>query len=293
MKYFNLYIPLLLLLISCKEANKNTDSIQNSTAQIDSVITNNKDGVVFLTEFYKNYYGAYRDREGIEEYVSSRILKRMDSLTIEDNLILDYNPFIYGQDWDENVLMKSIEIKPLKNKNEYRVSFLKFMNNDEERTNIDFLLKNNREGKLLIYSILNDEYLNFKKNTNITHNKTKSKAIINSWQNDHIEIHITTDNITYLFNGQCIYAFSVKILNDTEVELIWGEIGMDCVNDMQFNETFGLSKELIPQKGKPFAKYSLEKEVVTVTYYYKEWVESYKKKINNKPFLDVFYFKDE
>ncbi|KGK30888.1 hypothetical protein EL45_08240 [Cellulophaga sp. E6(2014)] len=291
MKYFNLYIPLLLLLISCKEANKNTDSIQNSTAQIDSVITNNKDGVVILTEFYKKYYGEYRDREGIEEYVSSRILKRMDSLTIEDNLMLDYDPFIYGQDWDENILMKSIEIKPLKNRDEYRVSFFRFANSDEKRTNIDLLLKNNSDGKLLIYSILNDEYLNFK--NNIANNKTKSKAIIDSWQNDHIEIHITTDNLTYLFNGQCIYAFSIKIVNDTEVELIWGEIGMDCVNDMQFNETFGLSKELIPQKGKPFAKYSLEKEVVTVTYYYKEWVDSYKNKINNKPFMDVFYFKDE
>ena len=53
MKYFNLYITLLALLISCKEANQNTDSIQNSSTQIDSVITNNKDGVVFLTDFYK------------------------------------------------------------------------------------------------------------------------------------------------------------------------------------------------------------------------------------------------
>ncbi|ADV51245.1 DUF3828 domain-containing protein [Cellulophaga sp. E16_2] len=291
MKYFNLYITLLVMLISCKEENQNTGSTKNTTTQIDSVITNNKLGVDFLTEFYKKYYGEYRVREGIEEYVSPRILKRMDSLTIEDNLILDYNPFIYGQDWDENVLMKSIEIKPLKNKNEYRVSFFKFENNDEERTNIDFLLKNNREGKLLIYSILNDEYLNFKKNANISHNKTKS--IIDSWQNDHIEIHITTDNLTYLFNGQCIYAFSVKILNDTEVELIWGEIGMDCANDMQFNETFGLSKELIPQKGKPFAKYSLEKEVVNVNYYYENWVNLYKTQINVKPFMNSFYAKDE
>lgn len=85
----------------------------------------------------------------------------MVSLTMDDNLILDYDPFIYGQDWDENVLIKSLEIKPLKNKNEYRVSFFRFEKNDEKRTNIDLLLKNNSEGKPLIYSILNDEYLNF------------------------------------------------------------------------------------------------------------------------------------
>lgn len=163
MKYFNLYITLLaLLLISCKETNHNTDGIQNTNTQLNSVSNfNNNDGVAFLTEFYAKYYGENRDKKGIEKYVSNRILKRMDSLTMEDNLILDYDPFISGQDWDENVLKKSLEIIPLKNKNEYRVSFFRFNKDDEERTKIDLLLKNNSEDKLLIYSILNNEYLNF------------------------------------------------------------------------------------------------------------------------------------
>lgn len=124
-------------------------------------------------------------------------------------------------------------------------------------------------------------------------NEIKTKTVLDSWQNDSVEIQITTNNINYLFNGQCIYAFPVKILNNKEAELIWGEIGMDCVSDMQFNKTFGLSIEQIPQKGKPFAKYSLEKEVVNVTYYYEEWVDLYKKQINTKPFMNTFYAKKE
>lgn len=124
-------------------------------------------------------------------------------------------------------------------------------------------------------------------------NELKVKSIVDSWQNDYIEINITTDNISYLFNGQCIYAFPVKIIADNEVELIWGEIGMDCVNDMHLYETFGLNSELVPKKGKPFAKYKLEKGIVNVTYYYKEWVSSYKNQINNKPFMNVFFSKNE
>ena len=68
---------------------------------------------------------------------------------------------------------------------------------------------------------------------------------------------------------------------------------MDCVNDMHLYETFGLNSELVPKKGKPFAKYKLEKGIVNVTYYYKEWVSSYKNQINNKPFVNVFFSKNE
>lgn len=131
------------------------------------------------------------------------------------------------------------------------------------------------------------------KSINPNNNLLKKTSILNSWQNDNIEIHITKNGITYLFHGQCVYAFPVNILNDKEVELIWGETGKDCVYDVKFNKTFGLSKEKTPQKGKPFAKYTLEKDVVNVTYYYQEWVNSYKEKINIKPFMDEFYIKKE
>ncbi len=67
MKYFNLYITLLALLISCKEVKHNPDSIQNSSSQLDSIITNDNDGVVFIKEFYTKYYSEFRDRKGIEK----------------------------------------------------------------------------------------------------------------------------------------------------------------------------------------------------------------------------------
>ncbi|WP_136667871.1 hypothetical protein [Flavobacterium sp. H122] len=126
---------------------------------------------------------------------------------------------------------------------------------------------------------------------------TKKLAILNSWKNDNIEIHITIDNIFYLFHGQCLYTFPVKILNDNEVELIWGYIGRDCVYDVLFDETFDLPKDKIPQNGKPFSKYTLENNVVKVTYYYNEWLKKYRKKMeeNDKPypFLTSFSIKRE
>jgi hypothetical protein len=174
MKYFSLYVTIVVLFINCKKVEHNTGIAQKSNTQIDSVIKNSKkDGVAFLTEFYTKYYGENKSRENIANYVSNRILNRMDSLTIADNLILDYDPFIYGQDWDEKVLIKSLKIKPLKNDNQYSVSFFKFDKNDKERTNIDILLQDNEKGKLLIYSILSDEYLNFK-TTRVDNNSTKT-----------------------------------------------------------------------------------------------------------------------
>ena len=175
MKYFSLYITIVVLFINCKKADHYNGSAQKSNTQIDSAVSDNKkDGVEFLTEFYIKYYGENKSRENIANYVSNRILMRIDSLTIGDNVILDYDPFIYGQDWDEKELVKSLKIKPLENKNEYTVSFFKFNKNGKERTNIDILLEDNGKGKFLIYSILSDEYLNFKK-TIVDNNSTKIK----------------------------------------------------------------------------------------------------------------------
>ena len=124
-----------------------------------------------------------------------------------------------------------------------------------------------------------------------------SKSIFNSWQNDGIEIHINSNNVSYLFHGQCVYSFSVKVLNDNEVELIWGYKGRDCVYDVLFDETFGLPKDKIPQNGKPFSKYTLENDILKVTYYYNDWLNMYRKKMeeNDKPypFLNSFSIKTE
>lgn len=164
---------LLGLLINCKQTNQSIISSDDQINSLNPAITDNvNEGIEFLKEFYTKYYGEYRDRKGLENYVSSRILNRMDSLSSEENLTLDYDPFIQGQDWDTNVLMKSLRINPLKNKNEYRVSFLLF--EERDTTNIELLLKKNEKGKLLIYSILNDEYLNF---SYIEKNESKTELV--------------------------------------------------------------------------------------------------------------------
>lgn len=162
MKYFQLFIVLLALFIGCKQKRQPVNNLNPIRQTQSETIVNDKQAIAFLTDFYIKYYGEHRDKKGIENYVSKRLLNRMDSLTSRENLELDYDPFIQGQDWDSEILIKTLEIKPLKNENEYRVSFLRFENRNEEKTNVDFILNIDEDGKFRIYSILNDEYLNFK-----------------------------------------------------------------------------------------------------------------------------------
>jgi uncharacterized protein YcfL len=64
MKYFNLYI-VLLLFIGCKQNGQSRHSNESSIVQTNSVITNdNKEGVKFLMDFYTKYYDEYSDRKG-------------------------------------------------------------------------------------------------------------------------------------------------------------------------------------------------------------------------------------
>ncbi|WP_081411690.1 DUF3828 domain-containing protein [Chryseobacterium gregarium] len=128
--------------------------------------THSKEAIKMLRDFYLNFYSSDEPldkKKSMKDFVSSRVLKRIDSLTKNpENLIIDYDPFIKGQDYNGESIKKSLEIKPLKNNDEYRVSFLQFGGQDEAKTNIDVLVKKDDSGKFLIYSIINDEHLNFK-----------------------------------------------------------------------------------------------------------------------------------
>ncbi|SFI50085.1 DUF3828 domain-containing protein [Halpernia frigidisoli] len=151
------------VLTSCKQETKNFSKIELTKDSIG--VIKSKDAVNTLKEFYFAFYGSDKpinDRRLMHKYVSERVLKRIDSLTANpENIILDYDPFINAQDFDGKVIKKTLEIRPLENPNEYRASFLLFGEKNEKQTNIDFLLKKNKDGKLLIYSILSDNYLNF------------------------------------------------------------------------------------------------------------------------------------
>lgn len=93
-------------------------------------------------------------------------------------------------------------------------------------------------------------------------------SIFSRWN----DIGISMTQISFYIHGQCIYTFPTKIINKNEVELIWSPDG-DCVFDAGFYDDFGIKN--VPEVGKPFAKYTLNSEILTVTYYYPEWAKKY------------------
>lgn len=222
--------------------------------------------------------------------------------------ILYFNPALVDKRYPDQYMWaypNDIESLIVIDKNKLQVSLNSNYSRDDSHTQpknqkeLPFLFFNGRtsqpEAKISginKYQVLPLQSILKKIQINGFDHSVKISQIFSSWQNDQVEIHIDKDNMTYLFNGQCIYAFDVKIINDNEVELIWGATGMDCTSDMQFAKTFGLSKNLIPQKGKPFAKYSLKNNVINVTYYYKEWIDAYRNQIGEKPFFHEFYLKE-
>lgn len=226
MKNYNIKIVTTLLcfiIINCKQTNQSVIGIQKNVAQLNSVLDtthHSKEGAIFLREFYQKYYGKHGKVKGMENYVSYRVLNKIDSLTAGDNLILDYDPFIQGQDWDINVLMKTLEIKALKNVDEYRVSFHLFDKENEGKDHIDLLLKKNEKGNLMIYSILNDEYFNFKtqKNDTVKIESKSSNAIKKEidiegfWRKDcggNLTLLDIQNNEGYLF----LYSFNSIYIN--------------------------------------------------------------------------------
>lgn len=293
MKYTTIKIILLLcLLVNCKHNNPN--DTKASSTQLNSVISINKEEVGFLTKFYTKYYGEYRDRKGIENYVSHRILNRIDSLTTGDNLILDYDPFIKGQDWDVNVLVNSLKIEPLKNKNEYRVSFLLFGNKEEQRTNIDLLLNVNNKGKLLIYSILNDEYLNFRTEKTIKpegkplhyeKNKINIKGLWSLHCGGDLTIFDISENKGYL----SLYSFNKIYINTILKETSLSNEYDLYFDNSEFKEKYYDNYEYIENdddisKTTPIGKIKLESKNKMII----EWIGLYNIKLKKLQFVNDF-----
>ena len=161
-----------IFLIACKNEyrNKSTTIISrtnkvkviNENVDIDSVFLKRKQDINFIKDFYLSTYGNENlsDDKNKEKYISKRILKRLDSLTNRDDLILDYDPFIKGQDFFADTIKKYINIKSI-DKDIYAVNFLLFGNKNEKTTKIEIQLKKDNQGNNKINAILNDEYLNF------------------------------------------------------------------------------------------------------------------------------------
>ncbi|MGO4709818.1 DUF3828 domain-containing protein [Chryseobacterium sp. 2TAF14] len=235
MKYSLLrFIVLICLFINCKQKKENYISNEDQYQQQNSnVLSSTEKCKELITEFYSKYYSNNVDRKGLENYVSSRILNRMDSLSEENNLILDYDPFIKGQDYDWSTIKKTLVITPLKNKNEFRVSFFLFDEKNEEKTIIDLLLKEDENRKFLIYSILNDEYLNFnstkkginENNIESTNSSSNNNSLKGNWSNINCDdprgLDIKTSNeLLICVEPNIFYIHLLKIDNSTDHNII-------------------------------------------------------------------------
>ena len=172
------FIFLITVMIGCNQGTTTSKHPQISDSL--QVKNNSEKAIATLKDFYYSVYGDDQNNEGLKKkYLSERVLKRIDSLTSDsENLELDYDPFINGQDYDGKTIKRTLQIESLEHKNEYRVSFLQFGQKDEKRTTIDFLLKETKDGKFLIDGILTDNYLRFSA-ANVVVNKG-SKNIVDS-----------------------------------------------------------------------------------------------------------------
>lgn len=160
MKKTNIIVIIIFLLLSCKNDAQNSkildqNSIQNSQKQVQT------NQVSMLKEFYNALYCTdekVNEEKIFKKYVSRSLLDKINSMTsYPENLILDYDPFLQGQDYDSKTLMASLAIKKLRNKNEVEVRF--FALPDTKETSIVYQLTE-QDNNWKINNILSDEIIN-------------------------------------------------------------------------------------------------------------------------------------
>lgn len=170
MKNYYIVIFITLLFVSCKNEAKN-NNLDNTKPAVENLQKQNPNEVAqILKEFYTKFYGSempLRDEQLLKKYVSLALINKINSLRQDDeNLILDYDPFIQGQDYDNKTLLKTLEIKPLKKNDEYEVSFLQFGTENEKRATIIYQIFK-EDGSYKINNIVSDEIINPQKNENL------------------------------------------------------------------------------------------------------------------------------
>lgn len=118
--------------------------------------------------------------------------------------------------------------------------------------------------------------------------KNNDDTIFGSWSNDMVSIDISEKTITFKYHEQCVYFYPAQVVNKKEVILIWAN-NMDCKFDNGTNQTFGLERH--PKLGEPFARYTLEAEILYTEYFYKEWIGKFRKEVNKETFSDLYFKK--
>ncbi|PTD16085.1 hypothetical protein [Flavobacterium columnare] len=268
---------ILIFLTSCKKQVENNKIVNSKKSESINVIDTIKK-VVEQRDIFIN-----------KEYFEQEELLDIKILNFEKTSIDSIYYCLYKINNSESYIF-SLD-KFLKNEELAKYKIIDTVHTNSQNININV---ENSIGYKTLKLILNKKVIKsweFKTN----HNLTKEKSIFNIWEKDNIEIHLDKENLSYLFHEQCAYSFPIKILNENQVELIWGFKTRDCVYDVFFNETFNLPQNKIPQIGKPFSKYSVENNTLKVTYYYDEWIKKYRKKMeeDNKsyPFFTSFSIK--
>ena len=164
---------IIVLFVSCKGDMKSEDVLKtkkihpsqketNVNSNSNNTIVGTNEGVIFLKNFYSKFYFdenknfTYLDQS---EFLSERINKTIESLNSDpENIELDYDPFIKAQDFYGESIKNTIKFT--KEDKGFIVTFINFEEEGEVR--LEFELGKNKEGKIEIVNVLNDNLLRIK-----------------------------------------------------------------------------------------------------------------------------------
>jgi len=113
----------------------------------------------------------------------------------------------------------------------------------------------------------------------------KDDDFTGSWQNGTVVITVGDTFLNFEYHGQCMYAYPIRKISETEFEMIWAR-DMDCKFDNGTDKKFGLKN--VPVIGKAFAKFSLKNKILSADYYYKDWVQKYSHEVQAGVFTSEF-----
>ncbi|QCE43431.1 DUF5991 domain-containing protein [Psychroserpens sp. NJDZ02] len=218
--------------ISCKEITKKEDKIitgnsivlsetkeenthQSKEYSQDKSINYDKkqnvnEAVNKIKEFYLSCYGYEGERKDEDnlwkKFTTNRFYQKTKELNSEDNYVLDYDPFIYGQDYYREVIRKTLKIKVIPNKkNEFEVSLNHFELENEKPTKVILYLV--KEGDTyLIDAINSDKLLNLEqinkfseKYQNIKEEEKKNQTIAKA-DNRNYQIEDYIGSYSYFYD---------------------------------------------------------------------------------------------
>lgn len=231
MKFILKYSSLLFLCtaLSCKkEVSKDSLNTIIDISKESIEISNTKKSI---KNFYETCYTNEIDNHNLfGKFITKRLNSKINELRSSNNVILDYDPFIKGQDFDADIIMKTLKVKLNSlDRNEYKVSFNLFELDNEEPT-VVFLHIEEKKGNFLIGAINNDQYLNYDVIKNINEYKEKRREVK---ENERIKSFvqscgggcaITYNEIKVSIIDSLKYNSKMKILTYINQEIINEEI---------------------------------------------------------------------